>query len=286
MIDSERYQRTIEAAQRYSKTHAFSKDHFPILLDQQYRTVLALRNLGVRPDSPPENIPHLNYLFRADMNPENPTFISVIGIPNAFKTTSIAKVADVSDRNIVVVPERYRVIKNQLDASGEFSFERLSEIALKQQSEDDTEASIRAYRSRSRIITIFDRNWTDIPMARAQLVFGMLDLPHLQRLEENFSRRLSVINKFENLMIVIAFIRPETAISRQEEGEGPGRIMQIPFLQTLYEQYLRFYDELINNGDGDKPRDVSFIAVDSTDTQSHALRDSLRTLFPNTEPLF
>lgn len=287
MLDNERYNFALKAGRKFHETHwgPHEKVH-PLLFDQQFMTQVALERLGVNPLTKPNDIPKINTLLGIkDNGPAKPIMISVIGMPNTLKTSGILKTRKDSDTKVAVFPERYAEAKKQLDASGQFTFDQLIEVVSDLQAKDLHDAQINAYRSKNRqLVTIFDRDWWDLPMGRAHFLSGRLDPQSLQSVESNFRKTLASLQDRFRLFLVIGIIRPELSLARDGKREKPGRIMQMPFLQNLYEQYLRFYYELgrIHQFYGQKT--FSYAAVDSTEINNQSLSTILRMLFPNTQP--
>ena len=86
MLDNERYNQAIETRKK------FPGADLQLFLDEQYKTQLALNELGIDQTDSPSKAPHVGTLM---MTPENilnlriPYAVEVLGMPHAGKTTMI-----------------------------------------------------------------------------------------------------------------------------------------------------------------------------------------------------
>lgn len=238
------------------------------LLDEQYKTQVILEH------SKPIEIGKI-YPTETELHNDYPTAVSIIGMPNAGKTTTVNTIINTREFEIPeLINEAYREEKEKLDSSNTFSYEELYKNLLIRQNYEFIMAPVFAEESISmgfnmEKLLIFDRLvWTDIPMLRAHFLIGNIGYSSLKLMENEFIYKLNNPNKTTNDVIISCLIEPNESLLRQSPDEGRGRIMNPVFLQILHEQYIRFHYEMINFKSlykKDRPFTYSTIDMSNTD---------------------
>jgi hypothetical protein len=244
MLDNERWWHAregyVSATREFRDSNILNRNDLGIYLSEQYKTQIALEKMGVTLMDPPSKLPN---------NPLG--FVSVIGIPKADKTSTLSRMAEHSMGNYIMVSEDSAHIKNAFDRMGIFTFENFTHALEYQRMDKLNEVfnyvnEIAGSNPVNTPLVLFDRDWIDIPMIRANFLVGRLSPTTYLTSEEIFRKNIEAYTKNVNVGIVLGLIPPELSLLREGSRQMKGRIMQLPFLQVLYEQYVRFHYEMLN----------------------------------------
>lgn len=285
MLNSERYNQALSALSTLGEFDQLTRQ---TLLDEEWRTQLALNALGVTQESPVSKIPGINqivnpsYIARAEKPGD--IFIEVAGMPKAMKTSLIRKAAQ--RLPLIRIKEAAREIKGQIkeadwsDLPGlggyyaiyeSFKHSRLAEFYLKMEE-----------RNRPKII---DRGILDcLPFLRSHFLLGRIKREPFTTINDFFRIPLSFNNSQLNNKhaLVICLIAPKLSLEREGQRETPGDVMNLSFLSTLSEQYLRLYHELLS-----QPASFPFVCVDmsgSFDQNWRIFSQTLQTIISSFIP--
>jgi len=271
------------------------------LFYHEEETKIALRKLEVSSEILPSELPQINEIIwpreslRID---ENLSIVGLNGPPSAGKTTvftrSYNEMADKIQIPVSVTgtptPWIYHLgryaskFKNNLqgDPTIRYSFfeQHMWQLyALK--SEYETYAEVCAGKEMSTPILV-ERNELDI------LVFSRANYLHGGRLHR-FSQDI-IEYTVEEIMqpdwprlkpfykaYIFCLIPPKESLDRDEEQENPSRtVLTLPFLNTLYEQYLRIHLQAIS---GDIPHPYACLDFTKTPDENYRLlTDTLNTM--------
>lgn len=225
-----------------------------LLVQEKELTDKALGFLGITAEALPRQIPYINQVFLPSqlrlIEPES-VDICVGGMPCAGKST-LANNTLTQFPDLELVGQNWRELKKILDRRKEplpeelggwfATFERTKLLATVIEAE-----LVRKRPNSYPAKMILDRETMDASIfLRSHLAFGRLNGDHFVNLLEQAVCNLKNTKRVggENALI-LCLVSPETSLKREGKREKPGRVMWRPFLKTLYEQYLRFYAELL-----------------------------------------
>jgi len=253
MLDHERYGACIASLKYLIENQRVSNPDLnrERLLDEQYKTQVALQNLSVTHNTPPSGIPMIDEVIINPRPSHLDNYFSLIGMPNSGKTSTLL---DLSTNQ----PDLYWVFGDTARRSFGMLKQRrvgtdFAKLTLAQEIRSNTDISFAAdsiyvasMLNENPPITnvLFERDWTDLPFFRANFLFGRIDVKILEKTEENFRENLS---KFKGLSrtIINCLLLPLTSKKREKE-QREHLVVQDKFLTVLYEQYLRFHYEMLN----------------------------------------
>lgn len=245
MLENYRYNRAIVASSKRPESN--SRD---IFLDQEYLTQIALKQLGVKDNISPSDVPHVGTLL---MTPELipnlrvPYAIEVLGMPHSGKTSVINRyLRGLWQRNerhkVALIKEGAESIVEKygdLRYSNHFLYTMLAGTAAFM----GYISSLKDINSGMRM-AVSDRGQVDRRVWRRAL-FSRGDVnPKIISDENQF------INALENTPvqiggIVMLMIRPNESLRKKKGVGGRFPISNIDFLSRLHEQYWRLHWELL-----------------------------------------
>ena len=241
MLENWRYNRALEANAK--QVEAGAKE---ILLDEEYRTQLALEYLGIREDTTPSEAPKVgSLLVRPDLmaNLRVPYAVEVLGMPRAGKSTAINRYL----KELWLRGERYKLAfveegprkiepdYGDLRYSDPFHYSLLGGTATF----FGYIEALKNVNSGMRLV-VSDRGQIDRRAFR-RVLFGRGDVdPKVMEDEGEFMYDL------ENTPVQIGGVimmmtRPEISFGRGK----PGPVANKDFLPRLYEQYWRLHGEIL-----------------------------------------
>jgi len=245
MLDRDRWWNSKRALINQRVYGIYNPDNLQILLDEQYRTQVALESLHINVSSKPSEIPMINVLAMPQgiIDLRYPTTLSLIGMPRSGKSSSLKYFGD--EEWAKTFGERAGEVKDVLDRTGQFSFETQTLWQRYLQYEDYLSIIDKNEVNQDYWVT-FDRDWTDVAMTRANILFGRLD-PAIGISKSSLQSAKEDLDKYKkgHTLVILLLTRPEESLKREGPRKSPGRIMNLPFLQVLYEQYLRFHYEML-----------------------------------------
>ena len=242
MLENWRYNRALESISKYPNI-----DSRDVFLDQEYRTQIALKQLGVKDNVSPSDVPHVGTLL---MSPELipnlrvPYAVEVLGMPRSGKSTMINRyLMELWSRNerhkVALVDEGARSLKQEfgdLRNSDPFAYSMLAGIITFTHYID----TLRNTNTGMRMVTS-DRGQIDRRAFR-RVLFGRGEVNPEIMADEN-----QIIDDLENTPIqlggiIMLMMRSEEAMRRSEK---PGPVANMDFLPRLYEQYWRLHWEIL-----------------------------------------
>lgn len=244
MLENRRYNRTLEASSKQARSGGRG-----IFLSEEYRTQNALKQLGIKMNTPLFEIPHIDTLRMVpDLIPllEHPYVIEVLGMPRAGKTTVMGRYLE----ELWSRDKRHKI--HLVDGAGvtmkqEFGEQRHSDpfqysmlrgeaiflgyIGAMEQMDDGV------------CVVASDRGMVDRRVFRRALFSQGHVNPEIIINEKQFMYGLEN-TPIQLGGIVMLMVHPEESM-RRSEGVGP--IANMDFLPRLYEQYLRLHLQILQN---------------------------------------
>lgn len=253
MLDNQRYLDAKTAAMLFSikSNGSISQEHFQLLLNENHKTQSALYNLSLLPKNIAGETAGFNTLFPPEQKQKITTIASIIGMPKSTKTITSENMGEsYLYYPWIVIPEEVSNFKEKAETNRGFNYEKLVLDTLNFQEDQYLElvkvlGSTPNFGGWSKPSIIFDRPaWGDLPMARALFLSGRINNKILLKCEEAFINHFDK-DGYQN-SIVIALATPKVCLQREGKRTTPGKIMNLCFLDILYDQYLRFHYELMN----------------------------------------
>ena len=125
---------------------------------------------------------------------------------------------------------------------------------------------------------IIERDWTDIPFMRANLLSGRYRPKSYIRIKNDFVKNIEAYPMPAHV-VVNCLVKPEVSLGRETDVKPYPSVMQLPFLETLYEQYLRFHYENTKSTFYGHPSSFIYASVDmSSETEWENIRSLERTI--------
>lgn len=242
MLENDRYNRALEASGKYPESN--SRD---IFLSEEYRTQLALGQLGVKDNMAPSEVPHVGTILMAPElipNLRVPYAVEVLGMPRAGKSTVIDRyLRELWSRDerykVYLVDEGVKTIKDKfgdLPYSDPFQYSMLGGMVTFVGYID----ALRNVNTGMRVVTS-DRGQIDRRVFRRTL-FGQGHVnPGIAADEGQFMYGLEN-TPVQMGGVIMLMIRPEETMRRTEK-RGP--VVNMDFLPRLYEQYWRLHWEIL-----------------------------------------
>ena len=244
MLENWRYNRALE-----SNYKQIASDSRQIYLDEEYRTQVALNQLGVKDNKSLSDIPHVGTLL---MTPELipnlrvPYAVEVLGMPRSGKSTMIDRyLRELWSRNerhkVALVDEGARSVKQEygdLRYSDPLQYSMLGGTATFMGYID----ALRNINTGMQI-AISDRGQIDRRVFRRTLFNQGNVNPRIMEDEDQFMYGLEN-TPIQIGGIIMFMIRPDESMKRSEK---PGPVTNMDFLPRLYEQYWRLHQELLQD---------------------------------------
>ncbi len=277
MLDNERWQQVNSGITKaITKEIIFPNDQITrnLHLIEQYKTQTALNSLGVNRETNPADLAGVNNFYPLQQDPaENLGFtISLIGMPNSGRTTTLGYIQQeyIDELSINplyegfhIVPEFIGSIIQDLKAEEDFSY---TNLYLRQQIRSRLIYKSIYEKDILPRVSVFERDWTDLPFARANFMYGRHEGKVFRTFEETFLANLHKYNQSIRI-IVNTLISPEMSFSRETEDKPYHTIVKPEFLNLLYEQYLRFHYEAVNfEKIYGEPRPFIYACIDTEDS--------------------
>jgi len=283
MLDNERYNAAITSLGESIQSDSCISDHeinLQILLEQQLVTQQTLNRLGVDKSTLPKNIPGIETPICNQRVPRpSNVFVSLIGSPNTGRSSAL-------ERNFSSEADFGRVAYNAMKnlGKGKIDFNLLTQIQIMTAEVWHSHAKDQIYFDwmlgvENNTNVFFERDLFDLPFIRANFLFGRIDARVLKMAEEKF---------FDNLkdhpttpkVIINTLIHPKASLERETELKTHN-VVQLPFLEVLYEQNIRFHDEMVRYSATSTPS-FNYLAVDMSkpnvdDNVSHLI-DSINLM--------
>lgn len=242
MLENWRYNRALEASSKQPESN--SQD---IYLSEEYRTQLALGQLGVKDSISPSEIPHVGTILMAPELVPNlrlPYAVEVLGMPRAGKSTVIDRyLKDLWSRNerhkVHLVNEGARTIKDEfgdLRYSDPFQYSMLGGTTTFVGYID----ALRHVNTGMRMVTA-DRGQIDRCVFRRALFNQGHINPEIMADEEQFMYGLEN-TPIQIGGIIMLMVQPEESMKRSGR-QGP--VANMDFLPRLYEQYWRLHWDIL-----------------------------------------
>lgn len=251
MLSKERYNRALTSLVHLRQNEIGNReDSFQPLLDQHYLTQKALEGLGIKGSSISlATLPRINTVVRpvgGSNEPKAATIIEILGMPRTGKTTLIINAKKKFD--LKVVEEQWRYIKGMLDRQGIYDFGIHEEIKLGRSSGVFLKILEKMETNKNVKSLLLDRGGMDaMVFLRAGFLSGKVSY-EVFKVDEPFFRLPLTFNPDQsgfNQALILCLVPPEISLKREGPRKRPGRIMNQEFLSALYDQYLRFYYELL-----------------------------------------
>lgn len=271
MLNNERYNVALNSLGTLienEKVLSSREENRSLLLDEQYRTQIALTKLGVNYTTSPRQVPMIDQLILGPKTKGQHTFISLIGMPNVGKTSTMIDLGTHEPDEYWLFGDAARRSFGHLKTNESLDFSRLTTTQALIRSRADISYALDSIWFHSMLgeeipemRIIFERDINDIAFFRANFLFGRIDAKTLSKVQEAF---LEELDKYRGLdrTIVNCLVSRQTSLNRETE-KRKHLVVQEPFLTVLYEQYLRFHWEVLNFEKvyGMKPP-FNYIAVD------------------------
>lgn len=272
MLSPERYNASLKALvkfkeetwQRKKEIVYFTPYDKQIMLDEQCATQQALNKLGLTQSNPPSEIPYINSLITSeyDFPPNAQLVVSIIGMPKSGKSTTLETCYENTQlgENYHIFRETVRKIEADLEAKNkELDYEEI----YTQQYKWSKKVWEQIRKGTPTQDVIIERDWTDIAFLRANLLHGRVCPKFYKNAERQFAKNFD--KKLPAHLIINCLTPPNIALGRETEIKPYYRVMNWLFLNTLYEQYLRFHYEAINfNKFWGIPRPFTYTCLDSS----------------------
>jgi hypothetical protein len=269
MIQTERYQQTLSALSLYHGLSQVDETTRWLLLDEHFSTQRALKRFGITEHVLPSAIPHIGEVLPPTVQlPEqqsNRIIFDVIGMPNTGKTTLCTQFRQ--DHRCYLIPEQTKTAKRlvrQAHSPQEVLSTQLRKETLYEEETFEIVYAV-SHRELPWAPIISDRSVVDNRIfSRAFFLTGQLPLS-----QKTGNFLLDVRKKLDYMvhggqMIwieIVCLLSPQESYRREEQQNRDGRIMNIKFLEVLYEQYLRFHAESLFS-----PRSYWYVCLDMTNT--------------------
>jgi hypothetical protein len=281
-LDNERYNSVLATINNAKVSGSFilsTSENKQALLNEQFLTQIALQNLKVTLSTPIFDIPGIEtpYCYQEATRPFN-VFISFIGSPNSGRSSTLKSLGiDSMDFGRVGT-------KSALELKTILNFNLLTLIQIRtanawysHESDMNYVLWMMGYNDDSNIV--FERDMTDLSFIRANFLFGRIDAGVLKMAEENFFRMLDSNPKTPRVIINTLSL-PALSLYRETEVKE-NVVVQMPFLEVLHEQNLRFHYEMIHYLKTHTPT-FNYLAVDMSDPNIEVnikhLADSIQTM--------
>lgn len=250
MLAPERYQQVIAALEQLHQSRiGWNQCLKQTLMDEQLRTTYALARLDTKTFS------EIFLPQEQELKPAAPEkiFIEIIGMPHAGKTPLSFRTS--TDLGLDLIKENVPRAKALAKAGRESGLippaDYYSTIEVLKSGLVAREI-LQTEDSKAGKPKIIDRGGLDpLVFTRAQFLFGRLKGKTFQTQRDFFHLRLNLVKPEETEYrygFVICLISPTLSLEREGPREEPGEIMNSRFLQIIYEQYLRLYQELQDDG--------------------------------------
>lgn len=268
MLDNERYNGALASLKQSIDSGSCILDpstNKQALLEQQLITQQTLKRLGIDKSTLPQDIPDIEkpICHQKVLRPTN-IFVSLIGSPNSGRSSALKSLSlSPADFGRVAYEVMKKINKDKVD------YNLLAKIQIQT-------ANVWHSHSKDKIYfdwllgidndtnIIFERDWGDLPFIRANFLFGRIDVSILKMAEENFYRQLDS-HPMTPKVIINTFISPQTSLEREKEVKTHN-VVQLPFLNVLYEQNLRFHYEMTLLAQNQTPS-FNYLAIDMSDSQ-------------------
>ena len=280
MISHERWNTTHDLLRKLKEKDVITKPtpfDRQILLDEAYLTEQALQKLGVSAQTSPSDLKHINTIITPELPfpPNALLIISILGMPKTAKTTTLIETYKNTAVDPPILWESIRTIIDSLPDESKTDFEEISRRQMLINRKRWEQIRINSLET-DYVIT--ERDWTDIPFLRAQLLHGRFKPKSFIRKKDNFLENVTAFPKPAHV-VVNCLAKPATVLARESEVKPYPSVMQMPFLEKLYEQYLRFHYENTKSTFYGHPSSFIYASVDmSSETEWENIRSLERTI--------
>jgi hypothetical protein len=264
MLEKDRYNQALVAlsqnAENFDHEQAFAR-----LLEEQYRTQIALNKLGVNHTTPVKEIKKINEVVLLQnqleevQEKDQEVLIYIIGAPKTLKSTlgrSLSKIGGLrineQEISLSVQEETAGYAKDALKrkSSNPNAFDHYSGIAYTQLILDAANEAIsrKLLQSSPRIHLVIRGPFDTIPFQRANFLDGKINHRTLDDHLNNVQKTMES-QRNQRTGIIHLSCSPQESLRRNEEaGNDDGKVMNPNSLRILHEQYLRFHQEMIESG--------------------------------------
>ncbi|MDQ5950883.1 MAG: hypothetical protein QG639_160 [Patescibacteria group bacterium] len=219
-----------------------------VLLAEQYNTNMILAKNGLSGEMLPHEIPGVNTVQNKMKfsKKENTVFnITVTGMPRAGKDTLLGLVNDLQKPGVMVTQEPHTSVSSWEKFPKEGTVERQQYIHGAAVGEYLHAIQQLRRRFDDEGIIIHNRGLNDnTPFGRARLLDGDIFIPDYYDPEKGWWFRV----QSEYDATIFCLQHPSVSMERRLKKDQPGRYLNPTFLQLLYEQYLREYILMKNDG--------------------------------------
>jgi hypothetical protein len=243
MLDNTRYNEALESSANYEGD--INQPWLQIFLDEEFRTQEALRNLDATKETPPSQIPEIN---RIHINPKLLSglpanfIVEFLGMPRAGKTTVIQACQTTLGNSFQGLEEG---TKRLVDWQSKYKYDDPFLYHVYTSIETMRLFDIAKQTPPGRIF-LQDRGLVDRKIFRRSLfIAGQAD-PSAIKEEADIFKMYPFTPPYGLGFVILCLVRPDIAIFRDGPRDKQGSIINKQFLGTLYEQYLRFHEEVLS----------------------------------------
>ena len=264
MLDNERYNDSLRSIKDLINGQGIQEPDlkFQALLKEQYKTQKALQELGINKLSPPDRVPHINEIIFpktgvSKQRSKLPLLIEVGGMPRSGKTTVINGTSELFGQDLDILPEPVEFVKRK--ANEMFPEDLSSQVELIETAKTIINLVgplIMLRQSEGKRAVVSDRDIVDQKIFEIAFYLRGIRTPRTNEQSRygqifNLSDPHSILEEISTrdehtYALIICITNSTTSLSREAPRPKPGTIVNELFLSTLYEQYLRFHNEILH----------------------------------------